>query len=467
MQAGITLPYLNMDAYKGRETEFNNLLMWLRDHWRAKVDPSNTGVEAKVSDLFEWIAKSDTYKGKGFLVEMRDGAGNPTGDQMLIAALYFPASGDFSYISRIWAGDSSTTNQQFFSLAGYQPSSGWLSSRQLHPLYVQEGGTWRAKYSGLMEGGAFSAGMEVRNAGDTKRGVVVEATATDWVIRQTKGVAFVADEDILDVAGPSTNYGTVTSVTWRSFFDLGFDDISTLSFASGDFTTLPVSPWSVFSDFIPKEGAGCTFRNLVWPLFTGAVDGGSSMRQCVFDNERNIFAFYNSQGTFAHFRDVYVCGEVFRNADDSNDYTRGSVGFRQIVDSNRFAYIESAFVQGQYSGVGSGVVGERAYFNLLWDSSITLYSAYADTLQPKFAERAIGVSNANEVKGHLKKEVLRIQGGYRSHPFLKTYRGAVGENTGLKINEYLVVPWADNVGFVPLIPDYSFGETTHPPFDAL
>lgn len=444
MRAAVRFPFWTQVMTSiGQLSAMQSYMTWVRNLFKSELDPSNTGNDYKVSDVFIWAGWGGASP-HAFIVEERDGAGAVTGNMWMFVFPYHVTNINASYLS-----------STFQSHATYLRRWGYDNVNDLAMCFTiwffPAGGLRRSQIT-LNGGHTFLAGdvgMEIRNAGDTKRGIIESVSGNVLTVRHTVGGKWAAADTLTDVAS-ATESGTIVTEDWRSFPDVGFSNFSTLALSSGDFTTSASSPYSAITSFLPKEGTGAPFRNYKGRATIGQVLHTYSYMQLLFDNsngQKQLSAYCSRGQQYRYTRDVFISGDVLVNSDGSTTYTKGGVGWTFTSNEVNGQYTEFYYHEGEYYGGGSGVAGEHTTFLERSHQDFTLYNHLLPTTPQKYAEGHIALYNPYEAKGWINPNIVRIQGPANHMEGLMTDRGGADQNLCLKIHDAYVFPWLKTKAF--------------------
>lgn len=454
-RVGVTVGQFNLLDYHADQASFRLYVQWYRDKLRTALN-SAAGTDYKVSDIFEWQGLSANYSGLAFLVEFR-ASGTPKNEQVIIV---FTGHNATLYIQYVLCNNNSTTVSQHLTPAG-QDVSLINHLNQMVLGLVPEGGRRRSGLT-VTTSDSFSIGEEVRNAADTKRGIIRAASGAGpytWEVEHTKGPKWAAADALTDVA-TGLKAATVSSENWRDFLDIGFTDWTNLTFSGGDFTAPATSPYSDIAGFREKYASGALTETMKWKGFS-ALNNNSFITtfHLIFDNTKPFLCTYVSYGRAMWIRELVLMGKIYLPKDGSTTYTHGYMGQRLLNSDVVGHYTELSINEGRYYGGGDGTAGYRATFTLAGQSGFTQVNA-VNGATPKAGESHLVLYDTNEDFGTVDPDLVRTQGGYQKQFHLLTSRGGVGSNQCLKVHQWLSFPWLSTLPF--MMPDYRPGYDVPP-----
>lgn len=439
MRAAIQFP-LWMQVFFGNATRMNFYAAWLRDLFISKLDAGATGNDYKVSTCFKWAGASSS-DGYAFIVEERDGAGSATGNQWMFVLPYRTTSTVLS-------------SYLFQSQATYLKKWGYSDTgdgdTRFFVFFFPEGGLRRSQIT-LNGGHTFAGGdvgMEIRNAGDTRRGIIESVSGNVITVRHTVGAKWAAADAITDVA-TGLESGTVATEDWRTFPDVGWTNFSNLSLAA-DFTAPASNLYSAITSFLPKEGTGAPHRNYQGRATQGQTANVYALAQIVFDNTKKFCAAYCSYGSmYSQTRDVFVSGNTPANADGSSTYKKGAFGwqFPTAPSQTDGQITEQYYHEAEYYGGGAGVAGVHASFSERSHENFSIWNTVLPTAPQTYAESRVYLYDTNEAKGWIDPDIVRIQGAANHYQGLMTSRGGAGQNLCFKPHDQLMFPWVTDAVF--------------------
>lgn len=436
MRAAVQFP-LWMQIFFGNATRMNFYVEWVRDLIRTALDAGDTGNDYRVSDIFKWTGGSSA-EGYAFIVEERDGAGAVTGNQWMFVFPYRTAAPVYNsylfqshatYLKKWGQSDTSDGDTRFY--IGFFPAGGLRRSQ----ITLNGGHTFTAP----------DVGMEIRNAGDTKRGVIESIAGNVLTVRHTVGPKWAAADTLTDVA-TGTESGTIATEDWRTFPDIGWTSFSDLTLSS-DFAAPASNPYSAITSFLPKEGAGAPHRNYQIRATQGQIQNVYALAQLVFDNTEQFCAAYCSYGAmYSQTRDVFVSGDIVENSDLSTTYTKGACGwqFPTSPSISEGQITEQYYHEAEYYGGGAGTAGVHASFSERSHENFSIWNTVLPTAPQTYAESRLYLYDTNEAKGWIDPDIVRIQGAANHYQGLLTSRGGAGQNLCIKINDQLMFPWVSD-----------------------
>lgn len=437
MRAAIQFP-LWMQAFFGNATRMNLYAAWVRDLFISKLDAGATGNDYKVSTCFKW-AGTASAKGYAFIVEERDGAGAATGNQWMFVLPY-----DTSVM--IYTSYLFQSHETYLKKWGANDTNNGFTTFCI--FFFPEGGLRRSQIT-LNGGHTFTApdvGMEIRNAGDTKRGIIESVSGNVLTVRHTVGSKWAAADVLTDVA-TSTESGTIATEDWRTFPDVGWTDFSALTLAA-DFTAPASNPYSAIASFLPKEGTGAPHRNYQGRAANGQYADVYALTQIVFDNTKKFCAAYCSIGNmYSTQKDAFISGDVMVNADLSSTYKKGGLGWRFSSNPQNGLFTEQYYHEAEYYGGGAGVAGVHASFSERSHENFSVWNAVLPTSPQTYAESRVYLYDTNEAKGWIDPDIVRIQGAANHYQGLLTSRGGAGQNLCIKQHDQLMFPWVSDLMF--------------------
>lgn len=435
MRAAIQFPLFHQ-LFGTNTTRRDYYLAWVRDLFRAKLDALASGNDYVVSDIFKWTGGSSS-EGLAFIVEERDGAAAVTGNQWMVAFPYRSSAAAISYIFQSHTtylkkfGFNNTTDYQDHYFVWFFPSGGLRRSQ----ITLNGGHTFA--------GG--DVGMEIRNAGDTRRGIIESVAGNVLTVRHTVGAKWAVADAITDVA-TGLESGTIATEDWRTFPNVGWTNFSDMTLSS-DFAAPAANLYSAITDFLPKEGTGAPHRNYQGRAANGQVISFYALAQFVFDNDSRFCCAYCSYGMAYEIpRDIFISGDIMENADASSTYKKGACGWQLLSDAVQGFYTEQYYHEAEYYGGGAGTAGVHASFSERSHEHFNVWNCVLPTSPQTYAESRLYLYDTNEAKGWINPNIVRIQGAANQYQGLMTSRGGAGQNLCLKMTDQLMFPWvADRV----------------------
>lgn len=454
-RVGVTVGQFALQSYNADSAGLQSYVEWFRDKMRTALN-SAAGTDYKVSDIFKWAGLNANYSGWAFLVEFR-AAGVPKNEQVLFVFCGFTAT---NWVQHTLCNNNSTTVAQHLTYAG-QDTSLINAANQTVIGLVPEGGRRRSGLT-VTTSDSFSIGEEVRNAADTKRGIIRAVSGAGpytWEIEHTKGPKWAAADSITDVA-TGLKAATVSTEDWRDFLDIGFTDWTNLTFSGGDFTAPATSPYSDIAGFREKYASGALTETMRWKGFSAFHNNAAiSTLHFIFDNTKPFLCVYTSFGRAMWIREILLTGKIYLPKDGSTTYTHGYMGQRLLNSDTAGHYTEFSINEGRYYGGGAGTAGYRATFTLAGQAGFTQVNA-VNGATPKAGESHLVLYDSNEDFGTVDPDIVRTQGGYQKQFHLLTSRGGVGNNQCLKVHQSLLFPWLSTLPF--MMPDYRPGYDVPP-----
>jgi hypothetical protein len=443
-----------MQSFLGNTTRMQNYVSWVRDIIKTALDGSATGDDFAVSTIFTWAGASSST-GYAFIVEQRDGAGAATGNQWMFVLPYRTTT----YLPKSYFFQSHATY-----LKAWGQNATTDSNTSFYVWFFPAGGLRRSQVT-LTGGHTIDAGDIGSVVSSGSKAGVIEGVSTNVVtIRHTAGAKWAAS-DSLTVTG-SGNYGTITTEDWRSFPNIPWLNFSALTLASGDFTALvhptEANPYASITDFLPKEGTGAPFRNYQGRgTHAGQAADIYALAQLVFDNDAGFCAAYCSNGQQYEFpREIFISGDILQNANESTTWIKGACGWQLGANPLNGFYTEQYYHESEYYGGGAGTAGVHASFTERLHENFTVWNHVLPTTPQTFAESRVYLYDANEAKGWINPDVVRIQGAANHCQGLVTSRDGVGQNLCIKKHDQMMLPWVDDLVFGD--PNYTL-DTHWPP----
>lgn len=431
---------LRTAAYIGDSATMDLRVIDMRDRVKTALDPGDTGNTWKISDVVKWTG-TGTYKGYAFIVQHRDGAGNPTGKEWL-----FLLPGDQgTEISRFlyYFGNSNNANCDDF----FEISDGTLdfnnNARGVIAVHYNDKLSYTMDLQASGTTGSPAAPEAIQVQGDATRNGTLDSIpgANNWIVTQAAGARFKPG-DILEAPGSGATF-TVSAINNSRFYDMGFDDFDAMTLAGGDLSAPGSNPYSAHTVFMPNE------QLLLGMVFGRAMNTGvyPTYGIWVFDDQKPFFAYYHTYGLEMQVRTAFVSGEIVNTLKGVgvDDFKSGNFLQRLRVDQDESGISEGYSLQAYYGDHPDGNGGARASWNYRTHTQFTMNNSPRES-DGKFPFEVVGIDNNDEFKGSFDPDIIANIGAYNDH-YQFVFAG--GDGPLVKYGQFLAFPWVTDEGVFP------------------
>lgn len=470
---GVTFPPYMHTRFSNNTAKTLAYVTFLRNRLRTVLDSLNDGANFKVSEILKWQGLDSTEGEFMFLVEFRDGSGNPTGPQILFG---YPWSDSNARQYYRYANNNGTTSGTYIS---YSTTFTPTSSYDYSPVffYAPKGGTREFRMTFTHSGGTstVTTGDIFTNSTDTRRAEVITVhSQTDCTFKMLRGGRFRSGDTGMVNLTTSGTFAWASEV-WRTFFDLGwqkttiqavsYDAFDELTLENGDGTTVvteantsTASPYSAISTWIPQVGTSTDFvfyKGYISQAF--AVDAyGFTTISTIFDSTKKYFCSYYSDGPLTgSVYNFWIAGDIVKCANASAVYVDGSFSWYQTFSRQYCMTYSSHWLQTRYSVYGGGGASASDW-SIRGHTNFTLENSPAP--DGTYPEDFMYIYNTNEAKGWFDPDLIRVQGAYVYHHGLITKRS--GSNHAIRLNNYVATPWSTDL--IPMLNSWNYTGTEFP-----